>query len=73
MPAAKNKDAMLDFHIVYLNYHGTYVIKPAGSVQSIGKGKDDFATLQSLGMKIGDSIDVSIVTSKPPKSSPEAR
>ena len=67
MPAAKKKDAVLDFHVVYLNYHGKYVRKPAGSVQSIGKGKDDFTSLQAINFRIGDIMDVSINTNPPPK------
>lgn len=65
VPAAKKRDTILNFSIVYLNYHGTYVRKAAGSVQSIGKGKDDYTTLYELNMKIGDLMDVSIVTNAP--------
>ena len=65
VPAAKKKDAVLDFSVIFQNYHGEYLKKPAGSVHSIGKSKDDINTLQSLNMKIGDCMDVSIKTSAP--------
>ena len=57
----------MNFFIVYYNYHGRYNKKLAGTVQSIGKGQDDYTTLQGLNMRIGDIVDVSInkTSSKP--------
>ena len=66
VPAAKQKDALLEFFTVYPTYSGKYKKKPAGTVQSIGKGKDDPITLESLKMRIGDCIDVNIRTGTKP-------
>ena len=65
MPAASKKDALMEFAIIYINYHGKYIRKPVGSVHSSGKNKDLYSTLEMLNMKIGDAIDVSIKTSTP--------
>ena len=60
VPAAKKKDATIEFYIVYLNFYGKYKKRLAGSVSSIGKGKEDYSTLEEINMRIGDLMDVKI-------------
>jgi len=61
IPQAKQKDATLEFNIVYRSTHtGEFNKKQIGVVQTIGKCKDDLKKLNDFGMKIGDFLDINI-------------
>ena len=63
VPAAKDKNAMLEYHVIYPNPHGKGLLKkPAGVVYAIGKGRYDFLTIHEIGMRIGDRMDIIIRT-----------
>jgi uncharacterized protein Usg len=44
-----------------LHFLGIYKRKPAGSLHSVKKAKDDFVTLDDLRFVIGDILDVNII------------
>ncbi len=57
---ARQKDSVLDFSIVLSDGLGKYALRPVGSVQAVGKGKDDLLRLDALNYQIGAGIDVTI-------------
>ncbi len=60
LPAAKQKNAVLEYTAIYASSTGKYRKKLAGSVSAIGKGKDDLVTLENLKMRVGDCFGINI-------------
>lgn len=66
-PEARNKSAVLKYNLVYPNHHGENVIKRIGVVKSFYTGEDDDSTLDSLGLHIGDYLDIALFTEERPE------
>ena len=67
-PEARGRYAILKYSLVYPNRHGENVMKRLGSVKSLYTGPDDDTTLDSLGLHIGDYLDIALYTEeKPPE------
>lgn len=66
-PEARGRSAVLKYNLVYPNHHGENVIKRIGVVKSLYTGDDDDSTLDSLGLHIGDYLDVALYTEEKPE------
>lgn len=68
-PEARGRAAVLKYSLVYPNRHGENVIKKIGTVKSCYAGEYDESTLDSLGLRIGDYLDVALYTEEKPERS----
>lgn len=62
LPQAMKKDIKFRFAIVFADSNGNMKRKEIGTVYSVKKSRDEFATLQELRFAIGDFFDLNIMS-----------
>lgn len=62
LPLAMKKDVKFKFAIIFEDLSGNLKRKEVGTVYSVKKSRDEFATLEDLRFSIGDYLDLNIMT-----------